>query len=318
MIKHGLLVCSFNLKHKYSKGEEKDLISLNDTYEYEGIRYKDFFELFEGFVDNYSEFHNDDKLMKMFAIKKDSIEKKCSDDYCVLSGIIESGSYGIESKITDVETKEVMYNRKKTDADNKDFQFFIYIPKGKNKDTVIKGIFMFEMIGAYGVKTITVENMRTFFGEKYGLTFETRSISIRIFVEKLLREQKLNKITMIRNSVSRDPADNMFISVGREEKSYIKPKLTDSWVNRLLNYIDGSDVNEVFETPDGEMEDICMTFSHMGRSKTVRLSSIDKFSMIEDIPQNVYSGNEVEREKLKQYMEETANRYAEKMVFVYE
>ena len=318
MIKHGLLVCSFNLKHKYTRGEEKDLISLNDSYEFDGNKYKDFFELFKGFVDNYSEFHNDDKLMKMFAIKRDSIKEKHTDEYGILSGIIESGSYGIESKITDVETKEVMYNRKKTDADNKDFQFLIYIPKGKTSDAVIKGILMFEMIGSYGVKTITVENMRTFFGEKYGLTLETRSISVRIFIEKLLREQKLNRITMIRNAVSRDPADNMFVSVGREEKSYIKPKLTDSWVAKLLRFIDGSDVNEVFETPDGVMEDICMSFSHMGRNKTVRLSNIDKFSMIEDIPQSVYSGNEVEREKLKQYMEETAEKYAEKMVFVFE
>lgn len=38
---------------------------------------------------------------------------------------------------------------------------------------------LFETIGIFGVKTMSVNNMKQFFSEKYDLTMETRSISVK-------------------------------------------------------------------------------------------------------------------------------------------
>ena len=116
MISHGLLLCSFSFKRRYSKGEKADYFSLNEEFEHEGKHYNDVFELMDGFFSNCSTYNNDDKRMKMFAIDKESIFKKVDSSYTIATGIIKSGAYGIESSITDIESQAVVYERKKTDC----------------------------------------------------------------------------------------------------------------------------------------------------------------------------------------------------------
>lgn len=290
---------------------------MNEEYEYDGVVYNNFIEMFKCFIGNYSELADDEKMMKMFAIDESSVKNEKRDGYTISSGIINAGAYGIEGEITNKTTKEVMYKRNKDDADIKTFNYLIYIPADVEDKHVIKGIMLFETIGTYGVKTITTQNMKRFFSEKYGLILETRSISVRIFLEKLLKEDKLSRITLVKNNVSRDPSDSMFYNVGREEKAYIKPKLKDGWINMLLEKIDGIKETEVFEIEDEKYDDIKMSFSHSGRTKTVRLMDIDRFSMIEDIPERVYPKNSSDRTRLLNYMEDTAGQYAEKMIFVH-
>ena len=317
MISRGLLICSFYLKKKYSRAEN-EICELNQEYEYDENVYADFFELFRGFVENFSELTDDEKMMKMFAVDQESVNQKIQDTYTVASGIINSGAYGTEGELTNKTTKEVVYKRGTEDADIKSFNYTIYVPRDKKKTKVTKGIMLFETIGSYGVKTITIQNMKRFFSEKYGLTLETRSISVRIFLEKLLKDDKLSRITLIKNSVSRDPSDNMFYNVGREEKSFIRPRLKDGWINKLLEKIDGKLDDDIFEIDDEIYDDIKMTFSHSGRTKTVRLMDIDRFSLVEDIPESVYPRNITDRGKLLEYMEMTACQYAEKMIFIHE
>lgn len=315
MISHGLLICSFFLKKKYSRTED-EILELNQPYEYDEVTYDNIFSLFNGFYDNYTELADDEKLMKMFSIDRDSIKRDSREDYVVESGIIHSGSYGTESAITNKITKEVVYRRSQDDADIKQFHYMIYVPNDADENEIVKGMLLFETIGTFGVKTISVNNMKHFFSEKYGLTMETRSISVRIFIENLLKKDKLKRVTLIRDSVSRDPADNMFLNIGREEKTYIKPTLKESWITKLLEYLDGHSNEDIFEINDEVYEDIQLTFLHSGRTKTVRLNNIDKFSMVEDIPDYVFNVDRNGGQNLIEYMEQTANNYASKMIFV--
>ena len=181
MINHGLLICSFYLKKKYSRSED-EILELNQEYEYDGITYKNVFSMIKGFVKNYSELADDEKMMKMFSVDESSVKRKKKDGYAIETGTIHSGSYGTESEITNKQTKEVVYKRGKDDADIKQFNYLIFVPEDSEEDKVVKGIMLFETIGAYGVKTITTRNMKGFFSEKYGLTMETRSISVRVFI----------------------------------------------------------------------------------------------------------------------------------------
>ena len=316
MIRHGLLICSFNLKKKYSKSSLIEYIPLWATYENNGKIYDGFPKAFKEFVANFTNFSNDEKMMKMFSIDSNSIKTFNRSEYMTISGLIESGSYGIESEITNTKSKRVVYKKTIEDADVKKFQFLFYIPKS-NKEKAVKGIIIFESIGTFGVKTITTQKMKDFFSEKYDLTLETRSVSMTLMLEKLLKEQKLNKITLIKDKVSKDPVDNMFISVGKEETSYITPKLSDIGIKRLIEHIKG-DRGDIIEINDEEYNDMVMTFKHMGHSKTVRLSSLDRFSIIEDVPEYIYSDTVVNRDKLIEYMENTAKDYAQKMVLAVE
>lgn len=315
MISHGLLICSFFMKKKYSRTED-EILALNGLYEYDEVTYDNIFSLFSGFYDNYTELADDEKLMKMFSIDRGSIKRDVREDYVAESGIIHAGSYGTESDITNKTTKRVVYRRNQDDADIKQFHYMIYVPNDVEGNEIVKGMLLFETIGTFGVKTISVNNMKKFFSEKYGLTMETRSISVRIFIENLLKKDKLKKVTLIKNSVSRDPSDNMFLNIGREEKTYIKPTLKESWITKLLEHLDGRSSEDIFEINDEVYEDIQLSFLHAGRTKTVRLNNIDKFSMVEDVPDYVFIDDRNGGKKLIEYMEQTANNYASKMIFV--
>ncbi len=315
MIKHGLLLCSFQAKKKYS-GDDKDLIGLNSSYQFDENVYNDFSEMLMQFMEEFESFHDNEQLMKMFAISKDSVNITDKGTYNLISCIVLSGAYGIESEMTNKDTKEVVYSRKKEDADIKPFQLLVYIPKDAEGDTVVKGIFAFETIGNYGVKTITMENMRRYFSENLGITLQTRSISVQVFIEKLLREEKMSRITLIRNVISQDPADSILITAGREEKTYIKPKLKDDWIKKVIGYISGSVSDEqVLEIDDTSYGDIKFTFSHGGRTKTVSLRDIDRFSLVEDLPTSLYPNGNVDRDKMVKHIEEIVKDYAKKIVF---
>ena len=314
MISHGLLICSFYLKKKYSK-HENQIYELNQEYDYDGIKYRNVFSLLDQFIENFNELSDDEKMMKMFCVDKNSVMLENKKDYAIESGTIHSGAYGTESEITNKNTRQVMYLRGKEDADIKQFNYMIFVPSDDKDKKITKGIMLFETIGTFGVKTITTKNMRAFFSEKYGLTLETRSISVRIFLEKLLKDDNLSRLTLIKNKVSKDSVDNIFINVGREEKTFIRPKLKDSWIKLLMEHIDGTAPDDIFEINNEIYEDIKFTFSHAGRTKTVCLNEIDRFSMVEVIPADIYNGNSIDRNKLLKYMEETAKEYSSKMVF---
>ena len=311
MLNHGLLVCSFLIRKKYVKDE---IYALNADYQYDDKLYHGIIEMFCEFFSNYKEFHDDEKLMKMFSVDQDSIKIEEKPEYFMLSGIIRSGAYGIESQLTNRTTNKVTYKRGKDDADIKNFSFMMVIPKDAEEMIVKKGILLFETIGPYGVKTITTKNIKGFFSEKFGLTVETRSISVRLFMERLLKDENLGRITLIKNRVSKDSSDNMFLTVGREETTYVKPTLKDSWISQVLEHIDGNAQDDIFEINDEVYNDIKFTFSQGGRTKTVRLKDIDKFSMVEEVPPYVYEGNGINRDRLIGYMEETAKGYMNKLV----
>lgn len=315
MIKHGLLICSFQAKKKYSVGE-KELYNLNNQYSYDEYTYSDIFEMMKLFMENYQDYYDDEKLMKMFAISQESIQFEDKNTYSIMSCIVLSGAYGIESKMTNKNTKEVVYTRTKEDADIKQFQMLIYVPKDVNGKSVSKGIVIFETIGNFGVKTITIQNMKQYFSEKFGLTLFTRSVSVRIFIEKLLKEGKLSRLTLINNKLSVDASDSMFLNSGREEKAYIKPRLKDGWIKKILNYIDGNlSNNDIFEIDDVTYDDIKLTFSHTGHTRTVSIMDLDSFSIVEDAPESIYPNGDVNRDKMKEHMEKVAQDYASKMIF---
>ena len=97
------------------------------------------------------------------------------------------------------------------------------------------------------------------------MTLETRSVSVRMFMEKIIENGSLTKVTLVKNSVSPDLSDSMFISTGREEKSYIKPKLHQKWVRKFLDFLDGKNQDDIFEINDEKYQDIRITFSLSGK-----------------------------------------------------
>lgn len=309
------MICSFYLKKRFIH-EREVIYNLNQNYESEDKKYgyKDFISMIIDFFKKHENYSDDEKGMKLFSINHNSLEIHEEETYRAITFEISSGAYGIESKITDRQSKKIKYLRTANDADIKDFMCTIYIPKDINDLTITKGMLIFQTLGTYGVKTITTKQMKEFFAE-LGLTLEIRSVSVRTFIEKLVELGNLHRVTLIKNHISPDLSDNMFIATGREERTYIKPKLKNEWFNRFLNFIDNKSDTDIFEINNESYENIKITFKLGNNYRTVGLMEIDKFSVVEDIPHKIYKNGKYDKKELLMYMIDTANTYKEKMVF---
>lgn len=318
MISSGMMIGSFFLKKSFSRGNEK-IYNLNQKYEYIKeddivVSFTDVFEIIKLFCEENYLNSNDEKKMKTFSVKKDSVKEYNGDTYRALSFTVISGGYGLESDLTDSNTNKILFHRHAHIADNKKFNLLFFIPKDIEDTYVSKGIVIFQTIGTYGIKMHTIKKMKAFF-INIGLTLETRSISVRTLIEKLIEQGNLYKITLIKNRISPNSADNMFINIGREEQSFIKPVLQSTWLQQLLFLFDGMSEDGIYEIDGDEFDDIKVQFKLGEHTRTVGLKNIDKFSIVEDFPETIYKNGRYDEQKLINYMIETANSYKEKMIF---
>lgn len=313
MANSGMMICSFYLKSRFARTDE--LYTLNDSYviQNKGISFNCAKDMVVSFCQKYSNFTDDEDKKRMFSVNKESVLNYDTDDYSALSFTVRAGAYGIESDITDRTTKKVKYRRTTDDADIKDFKCVVFIPKDIGNNKIIKGIIIFQTIATYGIKTITVKKMKEFFAD-IGLTLEIRSVSVRIFVEKLVNNGALHKITFIKNKISPDLSDSIIITTGREERSYIKPQLKQKWFDKVLNFLEQKSDTDIFEIDEQEYDDIKVTFTINGNYRTVSLKYIDKFSVVEDLPDSVYNNGRFNEIVLVEHMIKTAIDYKEKMI----
>ena len=313
MNNHGLLVCSFYAKKRHSKNFEK--YKLNHEYVIQvddrTKLYADVIDIFQYFCALFKEMHDDCKLQKVFLIKQNSIKCYETVTYKAISFIVQSGSYGIESDLTDRMTQTVIHHKSENEADVKEFHCIVFVPKDAGEIKVEKGLLIFESIASFGVKTITRQYLRAFFAS-LNLTFETRSVSVGALIEKLTEQGRLQRITIIKDHVSPNDADNMLLNVGREERSYVNPNLSPMWLEKIKSIFDRANVTGVYEIQDEDFDDISLQFDMGGKRRTVRLRNLDKQSIVEDVPEYVIDRGE---DELIGYMIETAEEYKDKMIF---
>ena len=319
MVNSGMMICSFFLKKRYTRSNLENICKLNSRYDFindDGaiISFEDVFGILKSFCKEHCINVNDEKKSKTFSIEKNSISYNDSDTYRAMSFTVISGAYGIESDMTDSNTNEILFHRDIHVADNKKFNVLVFVPKDIGDKAIIKGILIFQTIATYGVKTLTVDRIKAFI-KNIGLSIDIRSISVRALIEKLINDDGLHKITLIKDTISLDDSDNMLISSGREEKSFIRPRLQPSWLQKMLAFFEKMDKSGVYEIDGEAYDDIRVHFDLGGRTRTASLSNIDKFSVIEDFPETVYNNGHFKKDELIKYMLETAIAYKTKMVF---
>lgn len=317
-----ITACSFHTRKKNKKGIE-GICSLNkpsiykDKESEEEIEFLDFMEIFMDFWEKYGEYNNYIEEQKLFAFDKEVRIGGEERDYKYFMGKINSGAYGVESEITDIETNEVVHKKKGKEADIKHFYFFIAIPKENEKYEVEKGIIIFQNIGVYGVKTITMNYLRNYLGEYFHTSIYSGNICPEIFVERLLKDNTINKLIVVKNNISEDASDNIGIGYGKQEVSYSKLIMKDSMKEKLINFIKSKSKNRIFELEDSKYDQVKVNVSDAsGRIRTINLNNVNNLSIIESIPREIRMANGYpDQEKLLEHFKKVTNEYMEKMIF---
>lgn len=315
-----ITACSFHTRKKNKKGIE-GICSLNkpklykDKEKGEEKGFPNFMEVFMDFWERYGEYTNYIEEQKLFSFDKSVKIEDEEVNYKYFMGKINSGAYGIESEITNIETNKVVYKKKDKDADIKPFYFFLVIPKKNDKYEVEKGIIIFQNIGVYGIKTITMNYLKEYLIKYFNISIYSGNICPEIFVERLLKDNKINKLIVVKNNTSSDVSDNIGIGYGKQEVSYSKLIMKDSMKQKLINF--SKNKNRMFELEDSKYDQVKVNVEDTnGRVRTINLNNINNLSIIESVPKEIRLPNGYpDQEKMLEYFKKVTDEYMEKMIF---
>ncbi|MBN3872186.1 hypothetical protein [Nostoc sp. JL33] len=131
-----------------------------------------------------------------------------------ISGLIESGIYGISSNLRDVETDSITYKKKKSDAEVLPFYFLIYIPKDTNE-----GILLLQRTGKYGIRTHFGIFLDKYFSDKFpGFAVEINTLVQEEIIKRILYGGTIKKVRCVKYQAPIDRVDGL--DEGHQEIPY--------------------------------------------------------------------------------------------------
>lgn len=151
----------------------------------------------------------------------------------VISGILESGNYGIQEKIVDTgfdeneqekpaEGKKTRTNKEKkfTDLGIKPFYFCVFIPENTNV-----GLLILQRIGIYGIHGIFSQSLNNYM-EKYSpFVIDLSPYASKELGKRLLNEGGIKEISMRRYNLPSDKADHLNIATYLEDVQSIELRI---------------------------------------------------------------------------------------------
>lgn len=317
--------CSFYLSKRNSKGNTA-IYPLNKKFSYKNekksITFSNFLEVMCDFFYSYGEFQKDDYKKKIFACSlskstKYFIEEK--EKYTYVVGIIDSGEYGIVSEIRDIDTRKINHKRQVNEADIKQFYFMIAIAKDTSNTTVQKGLFIFQNIGQFGIKTITTTYLKEYLKNLFGITLHTGNIAPETYIEKLTENAYLDKLICVKNNVSIDSSDNLENggAYGQETRIYSKLFNSKSLWGNIKEFIKKFSKNRhvLFEFEDIKYDKAKIVVEQNGYKRTINLHNIENLSIIEPLDSDIQlADGSIDEFRLLTSLHDLASFYIDNLV----
>lgn len=312
----GVNVSSFRFKKKHAKNDEflPFYSSFSQYKENCVFNCENVIETIKAFYDSKILPEQIDYSKKYFGTKKDSLIIEEIDGRKYISFTILCGAYGINSEITDIDTNEVLFKRKINNADVKDFRVMFAFENDEEGIKIYKGVVLFEVIGQYGIKTITTDKIREFLSNNFNVMPFFYTISTREAFEKLISNGSFKKINLIKNSVNPEFSSMLGINCGKEVKTVAVSGISEKnhFIDKLLNFATSD--QEVYEIDD-TYDDISLTVDIDGRTKTTSIRDIRSLYIVEKLPEDVLDiDGELNVIKINEAMKNYANDYLNNIV----
>lgn len=316
---HSILAGSFIIKKRNTSDDDRfdlnDVITHIDKYGSPNY-FNDFFEAIKEFVDEHCVYEKTSEVNKIFRCEILADVENYGNGRGMLLRI-HSGGYGLVSDIVNTSSGDTEFKRLEHHADVKMFYLYIYVPYLEDME-ITKGFIFFENIGIYGVKIITLHHIRKFFSDRK-LTFCFMNIAPDAFLEKLFKKGVIQKVSYVKNAISQDKSDNLFLNRGKEMRTIFSPVYKTNMLSLCKEFFKSKDKNlksKICEIDNVEYDDLKFTFDLNGRERTISLRAIDNLSIVEDLPENLATDSEgrIEMQEFKNYMKKNAEDYIKEML----
>lgn len=312
----GVNISSFRFKRKNTRKDEYIPFYSNFSKYKEDCNY-----LCENVIELITEFYNSLKIpesvdyyKKYYGSKDNSLIIVEENDRVYISFTIICGAYGLKSNITDINTNEIVYERKINNADVKDFRIMFAFEKDSKNLFVKKGVVLFQVIGSYGIKTLTIEKFKSFLSHNFNIMPFFYTISTRAAFEKLINAGNFKKINLIKNQVDAELSNAFGVNLGKEVKTYAITKVKEKkkFIDKILELAESN--KEVYEIDDN-YDDITVMVDINGRTKTTSIKDIRSLYIVEQLPNDVLDiDGELIIPKINQEMVNHANDYLDNIV----
>lgn len=205
-----------------------------------------------------------------------------------IDGIIESGDYGTQESIIDIETGKPKYTKTPKDAALVPFYFMIYI-----EPNTPEGFLILERIGNIGILSVFDKAIRNIIGT---MTDESLTLRIEPYLVPQLLKINLAAVSGAKRVVLKGVKDNQFkgkitsknFAGCRTEVSFIAPK--KKYIQEITNFIDslrGKKQNEPYKVNNVECTDVAFELDINGSQRTISLAKMTNIGMNVDITRNV-------------------------------
>ena len=210
-----------------------------------------------------------------------------------IGGVVETGEYGYEAELYDVEADAVSYQRTANDAEMVPFYFLVYLPTQRDE-----GVLILQRRAQYGIRTVFLQDFTQYFKEfDSTIQVEINPLVPQNLIDQYLQDGRLTKVRFIRFAIPTDVADafeggghieesghtELVVSAGRNQRLPLLGRIRDV-VNRRR------DVNEMIELHDFGYETVKVELEVAGSRKTVDLSNVMKLRAYYDITSELEVG----------------------------
>lgn len=321
MFNLSLTACSFHLRKTNSRGNTK-IFNLNmplTLQKEDGTEcyFQDLSEIFVQFFKTHESLVKDDNKQQSFRCEYNEDNILENDDFRMFYTRIYSGVYGSSSDIIDGNTQKVKYKKKSSDIDTRPFYLMVVFPKDSERVVVQKGLFIFQNVGQFGVKTITTTLMQEFFSKGFHITLKCNTISSDLFVKKIIRQDNIKKLVMVKNIKSSDTSDNVRKGYGSEIREIGNLYFTEKMWSRMMDkirYVAGGRYN-LFEFEQIEYDNLKVVVDIGGRTRKINLHNLENLSIIEAIPDEIkMADGHPNLKMLIEHFTKVATEYLEEMV----
>ena len=186
-----LEIHTFQIREKRQK---ETFLSLDNFFEREDI-----LKFFEEFANQHSNLSISEKQQK--SLQFTNIKRYTSQSR-IISGIVDSGDYGVESRIAD-QKGILKYTKGSDELDIKPFYYLIWVPSNANI-----GIIMTQRLGPFGIHGIFTQRFQAFFKNKFPeLMVDLAPYLSKGLAKKFIETGGIRQIILRRYSLPSDISD---------------------------------------------------------------------------------------------------------------
>lgn len=205
-----------------------------------------------------------------------------------IDGIIESGEYGTQEEIINIETGEAKYTKTKNEAALMPFYFMIYVEPNSNK-----GYLVLERIGNNGIFSVLTKAIRDFIVpqliDQFMINFSPYLVP-EILKINLAAVGGAKKVVLrgVDSSQFKAMKPDFNFSECTTEVSFIAPK--NKFIQQVadvFNYLRGKNNNEPYKVNNIECQDVAFELDINGSRRTVTVARMTNIGMNIDITKHV-------------------------------